>query len=149
MAGENAYEFLCKEATQDERGTYHVTQKNYMSFMAQNGITKDVMEAVDNVHGELYNGMYRFNIEKLKENGDIAVKEGRDPKAERVVTVINCPGGNIRMVSNMAKTYPIPKQPGETVTKPAVSSLEHNRLRLMDKELVSSCEEEIRAHFKF
>lgn len=142
--GETALDFLKKEATMDERNVGHVTQKKYLEFMGQNGVTKEVLDAVNTAHRELTNGMYMFNNEQLTSQVATAKKEGRDPSREKATLSINIPNGSIVMTTHAAKTYPIPRQPGATVTKTNITQLDFNQNRLMDKQLCASCEEEMR-----
>lgn len=141
--GETGYEFLKKEATIDDRGSAHVTQKKYMEFMSSNGLTKEIMEAYKNAHAELVNGMYMFNKDQLIEQIDRAKKEGRDPAKEKMSTAVNIPCGNIALESFAKKSYPVPKQPGQTVDKYMVNKLTFTQTRLFDKELCSTTESEL------
>lgn len=143
MDGATAYDFLQKEATKDERGTFHVTQKKYFELMAANGITRDVIEAVEKAHGGMMNGMYQFNAAQLKDSIAEAKKDGRDPSKEKVRLSINVPNGSITMESAAAKSYPIPREPGKTVTKTMVTTLVINKTRSLDKDLCAATEAEM------
>ena len=142
--GENALRFLQDNVTMDETGTGHVTQKKYIEFMGTMGVTKEVLDVMNAAHGELYNGMYRYNHHALSTSVDEAKKNGTDPTKQKVVLSINVPNGSVTMTTSAAKSYPIPRQPGETITKTMVTSLDIRQVRHFDKELCRSCEDEMR-----
>ena len=144
-AGETALAFLKKEATITDNGVGHVTQKNYQNFMAENGVTADMLKTITNVHQELVTGMYLFNNERLVEQVDEAKKAGRNPYTEKVVTSVNIPNGSIVLSTTAAKTYPIPRKPGETVTRTCVGVLDFRQDRMLDKDICAAAEKEMRA----
>lgn len=140
---ETALDFLKKEATVDERGTAHVTQKKYVEFMEAHGVTKEVLEAHNDATNDLVNGMYQFNSQRLKDHIAKAKKAGEDPQKATVRTVINIPSGNIQMTSTGAKNYPVPGS-DTRVTKVNVTSLQINQQRMINKDLIEDMEREIK-----
>ena len=146
--GETGLAFLQKEATVDERGVYHVTQKKYQEYMTASGVTQDVLKAVNDAHSELIAGMYTHTNDRLKEQVAEAVKAGRNPFAEKASIGVNIPGGSIDLSMTAAKTYPIPRKPGESVTRTCVASLDFRQHRLMDKGICAAAEEEMRKQLK-
>ena len=142
--GETGLAFLQKEATVDERGTCHVTQKKYLEFMASSGVPLEVIKAVNSAHEELVVGMYQHTNERLKEQVAEAIKAGRNPFAEKASIGVNIPSGSIDFTMTAAKTYPIPRKPGESVTRTCVGNLDFRQNRLMDKTVCAAAEEEMR-----
>lgn len=142
--GETGLAFLQKEATVDDRGVSHVTQKKYLEYMAQNGVTSDVVKAYTSAHEELVNGAYLYAAGRLTDQVEEAKKAGRNPFAEKASIGINIPNGSIDLTITAAKTYPIPKKPGETVTRTMVGNLDIRQQRLMDKGICAAAEEEMR-----
>lgn len=142
--GETGLAFLQKEATVDDRGVSHVTQKKYLEFMAQNGVTLDVIKAHTAAHEELVNGSYLYAADRLKDQVAEAKKAGRNPFTEKASIGINVPNGSIDLTLTAAKVYPLPKKPGETVTRTMVGKLDFRQNRLMDKNICASAEEEMR-----
>lgn len=138
-----ALEFLKAEATVGENGTAHLTQKNYVAFMAERGVTKEVLEATNAAHQELVNGLYRYNAERLKKAIPEAKKAGQDPYKTKVKTVVNIPQGNITLETQAAKVYPVPNQDTK-VTKTCVSHLTINQERLIDRDMMADMEEQFR-----
>ena len=141
--GETAHAFLQREATVDERGTSHVTQKKYLEFMANNGVTAEVLRAISDSHEELLNGMHMYNSERLKTQVEEAKKAGRNPFAERTAISVNIPNGSINLAMTAAKVYPIPRKPGESVTRTCVCSLDWRQERLLDKTMCANTEAEM------
>lgn len=139
----SALEFLKAEATVGDNGTAHVTQKKYVEFMTERGVTKEVLEATNAAHKELVDGMYKYNADRLKELVPEVKKAGNDPFKAKVKTVVNIPQGNITMETQAAKVYPVPNQDTK-VTKTCVSHLSINQERLLDRDLMTDMEEQFR-----
>lgn len=142
MAG-TALEFLKGAAVVGDKGVAHVTQKDYMQFMADHGVTKDVIDATNAAHKELVDGMYQFNAEHLKAAIHEIKQAGGDTHKAKFKTVINIPKGNITMESTAAKTYPVPNSP-DKVTKVMVTNLSIDQERFIDKDMIASMEAEFK-----
>lgn len=140
---QTAFDFLKKEATVNDHGVSHVTQKNYMDFMAAHGVTKEVIDATTEAHQELINGMYHYVGDRLKERIPEVKKAGEDPMRAKEKIVVNIPNGSISMEMTAAKTFPVPNQ-DHKVTKTAVTTLQINQQRLMDKNLCADMEASIK-----
>lgn len=143
MIGESALEFLKENCTVNEEGNAHLTQKKYENFMAANGITHEMMEAKANADKELLNGAYLYTNEQLKSKVEAAQKDGRDATKESVSLTIGIPNGSIAMSADASKTYPVPRKPGENITKTNVVRLDIRQSRMLDKEMMMSCEEQM------
>ena len=142
--GEEGLSFLEAEATEDEKGNSHVTQKKFLEFMASRGVPKGVIDSYNSASEELINGMYRFVNKKLTEKVKQAKKNGTDPSKESAKITTNIPNGSICVEQKAAKTYPIPKEPGKSVTRPCVTSLDINQKRLFDKDMLAESEESMK-----
>lgn len=138
--GEEAHSFLKQETTLDEKNHFHLTQKKYLEFMASRGCPKPVLESVNSGHEELVNGIYRLVNEQLEKQVKEAKKAGRDATKECAGCTVNIPNGSICYEQRAAKTYPIPKEPGKTVTRTCVGSLDINQKRLFDKDMLQDSE---------
>lgn len=140
MLGENARSFLKEHSTIDENGNAHLSQKAYMDFMAANGVTKEMMDARQEADKELLNGIYLFTTDQLQEKVKKVKEEGGDPSKETVSTTVRIPNGSIDLDLTASKSYPVPRNPGESITKTNVCRLDIRQSRYLDKEMVSSCE---------
>lgn len=140
MIGDNALSFIKENATVDENGNARVTQKKYLEFLEQNGITKEIIESKEEVDKELLNGAYRYTNEQLTSKVEAALKEGKDATKESASLIIAIPSGSINLTADAAKTYPVPRKPGESITKTNVVRLDIKQTKILDKELTESCE---------
>ena len=146
--GDAGYEFIKEHATfDDEKHVTHLTQKNYTQFMKEQGITKEVLEGVNNAHSTLINGMLINNYNKILDQMDAAKKEGRDPRLETHTTSVSTPQGQITDTTYGARTYPVPRDPSSKIEKPFVNKLEIHAHRTIDKEFVVSAEETFRKRY--
>lgn len=141
--GQDALNFLKENATINEEGNAHVTQKQYTAFMSSKGVTKEALEAKIEADKELLNGCYLFANENLKGKVEAALKNGGDASKETAAVTINIPGGSINMVATAAKTYPVPSKPGESTTKTNVVRLDIKQQRMLEKELCEQCEQQM------
>lgn len=140
MLGESAKKFLEENVTTDERGNAHLTQKKYQEFMAANGITKEMLDAKAEVDKELINGSYLYASDELAKKVKKAKSDGNDPTKEVMSLSIGIPSGSINMDIIAAKSYPVPRNPGESITKTNVCRLDIRQTRFLEKETVSACE---------
>lgn len=148
MLGESGKKFVSENAREDERGTYHVTQKAYVGFMNEQGVPKQVLDTIGNAHEELVNGMYLFGDEKLKAKVKAEQKAGHDGKDQKVQMSVNIPNGHIDMLMESSKSYPVPRGNGERIDKANVTHFNMNQKRLLNKDILSECEAEMKKLLK-
>ncbi len=142
--GNEALKFLEKESTFNETSkTWTVSQKSFMDWMKSQGITEETYKSVNEAQQELINGVYRFSNGKLVDQVQATKKSGGDAGKESVKVSVTIPKGSIVMETHASKTYPVPGK-SERVTKTCVTTLDIRQQRLLDKDLCSSCEDEMR-----
>ena len=92
--------------------------------------------------------MYRYvnnmNVKAVKS----AQKNHEDPTKVKVALSCNIPGGSIVVSQVPTKSYPIPNKPGETTTKFNVTTCDIRQTRHFDKEMLRTCEDEMKALLK-
>ena len=142
--GEVGKKFMEEHAREDERGVYHVTQKEYTGYMSSQGISKDILDAKKSADQELVNGMYLFGHDQLMNRVNKDIKDGGDGRSQKVEMSVNIPDGSISMSVNSHRAYPKPNQQGEKVDKVNVTNLQINQQRLLDKAQMKDCESEMK-----
>jgi hypothetical protein len=140
--GQNALDFLNKEATQDEKGNYHVTQKKYQEFMNSCGVTKEVAEAVNAAQSEYVNGLRAFNAAKIKEAAAAQIKAGKSVEEVSITTTTNTAGGMAKATTFLKKSYP-KVGTDEKIDKYGVFQYKQEVKRLIDKDSQSATEAEL------
>lgn len=146
----NNLDFLRREATTDEKGNLHLTRKKYYEFMNNNGITKDILDAVDSARSELTNAVISVANDRLLEKCEADQKDGKSAEDIAKNTqwfTVNTPKGNLKWNVVASKTYSIPNQKDETVTKRVVGKLMINEPGLIDKDMYASYEDRMSALF--
>ena len=146
--GDTGYEFIKANGTVDEeKNLTHLTQKSYTQFMKEQGVTKEVLESVNNAHSALINGMIINNYNQILDQMDAAKKRGDDPRLETHTTTVATPQGQITDTTYGARTFPVPRDPSSKIEKPFVNKLEIRAHRTIDKEFVASAEETFRKRY--
>ena len=147
MADTNAaIEFLRQNATKDESGNFHLKQKDWSTFMAEGGITEEVMKAYHDRESELLNAISEVTVDELFARCEAGLKEGKsveDLKDEAVTFTARIPDGSIKYETKATKTYPIPNEPGKSVTKYLVGKLTVNQNRKIDSATLTSRQDEL------
>ena len=144
MADNNsALDFLRQNAETDANGNFHLTQKNWAKYMSDSGITGDIIKAYHSAEKDLINAMYVYNAEEILKRCEQAKKDGKDPSKEAVAFTVNIPDGSIKFETVAAKTYPIPNEPGQKITKTMCGKLSFQQIRKLDSTVLKSYEEQL------
>ena len=136
--GTKGFNFIKENATVDGNNA-RLTQKQYTEFMNSCGISKEILDTKIAADQELINGMYKFSDEMLSKQ----VKNSKEPEKEEFECIVNIPNGNIDLTLTASKKYPIPNGGGKTVTKCNVAHLNIKQTRMLDKNLLETCEQQM------
>ncbi len=139
--GEVGKKFMEDHAREDERGVFHVTQKDYTGYMADQGISKDILDATKVAQQELVNGMYMFGHDKLMGRVDKDIANGGNGRSQKVEMSVNIPDGSINMGITSHRSYPIPNTDNK-IDKVNITNLQYNQSRLLNKDLMKTHESE-------
>lgn len=142
MTNQESLEFFNKEATADgdNGNTFKLSRGSYCDFMAQHGVTKEILDTVDKANSALITGAYQFTTDKLKTAAEAAKKANKDPKDLTVKLTVNTTNGLLKQSTTCTKEYHNPSDLGKPVTKVAVAKTTIRVDSWIDKDVVTEVE---------
>lgn len=143
--GNNFMTFLKEHGAVDENGVTSLTMKDYKTFLADRGLTKEIQAKVAEVETEITTGAYAYVAEKLTEKVKELKKAGKEEEAKKAESSLRLttPTGSRRVRMVASQTYPIPGT-SDKCTKTAVVTDTIKQSRSIDKEVVSKMEEDMK-----
>ena len=143
--GNEFKEYLVKNATQDQNGTWRLNQKAGQDFDTAHGITPEVQKALVELQTEKLNGAYQFISDKVTERVEAEKKAGKEITNDPIKLTMASPKSTTTLSMKPMRVCVNPQKPGEKITKVASCDLDIEQKRLLDKDMVASYQDKLKA----
>lgn len=127
--------FVEEHSTTDDKGTTRVTRADYLKFMSQHGVTKEILATTGEAHDLLYGASVLVAAQKLAKDVEKAKESGDSPDDLKHVVDVAIPGASIRAEVKTKSVSPNPRHQ-EHGGPEKIVTIGHSSLKIKVKSLL-------------
>lgn len=142
MSFETAYDFVKKNATIDEDGNATLTQKQYETYLSDNGITKQIQQSFTDANRDFYSASYKLTADLLTEK--VKKAEGDDKKKQQASFAVNIPDGKLTFSQDAYREFHSPQDPAKVIPGVVYTRINIKQTRKINRDVIAECEADMK-----